>query len=101
MVSSRPSNLVALAERLPFKGRLANEAKTFALASPDADIRVQAFKTLVAIRDPSVVTTVQKSARNRCDSVPKETQNAQGRFEPQAPWIKRPKGGRPRSDAVE
>ena len=28
------------------------------LASPDADIRAQVFKTLVAIRDPSVVTTV-------------------------------------------
>jgi HEAT repeat protein len=31
------------------------------LASPDADIRSQIFKTLVAIRDPSVVTTVAEN----------------------------------------
>jgi hypothetical protein len=34
-----------------------------ALASPDADIRAQAFKTLVAIRDLSVVTTVAENCK--------------------------------------
>jgi HEAT repeat protein len=34
-----------------------------ALASPDADIRAQAFKTLVAIRHPSVVTTVAENCK--------------------------------------
>jgi HEAT repeat protein len=33
------------------------------LASPDADIRTQTFKTLVAIRDPSVVMTVAENCR--------------------------------------
>ncbi len=33
------------------------------LASPDADIRAQTFKTLVAIRDPSVVMTVAENCK--------------------------------------
>jgi HEAT repeat protein len=43
-------------------GRHGKDLRTL-LTSPDADVRAEAFKTLLAIRDPSVITTVAENCR--------------------------------------
>ena len=57
------------------------------LASPDVNIRAQAFNTLVAICDPSVVTTVAEDCNRP------ERRSTQSLFNPLAAFMRLQGGG--------